>query len=116
MSRKILAGLFFAAAFAGPALALPPEGFVVVNADGSVARGTNVKIGHLGDGQYQADMQAKLLKCAFTATPGSSDATVPPAGFAVVARVKGSPDVVSVTTYNAEGTRADLGFQLIVRC
>lgn len=116
MNRKILASAAFVVALAGPALAVPPEGFVVVNADGSVARGTVGKIGHLGDGQYEVDMGAKLLKCVFTATPGSSDTTAPPRAFAVVARKDGAPTIVSVTTYNGEGTKVDEGFQLIVRC
>jgi len=102
--------------------AVPPpgslaSGFAVVNADGSLARGTAVSSSAAGTGSYDVIFAKSVKRCVYAATIGDSDSvTVAPAGFATVAGMAGDDMGVYVATFDSSGTQSSLGFHLIVRC
>jgi hypothetical protein len=94
------------------------EGFIVVNPDGTEARGSaGYSSSHVTNGQYEIDTISSVQDCAFSVTEGSSDSTAPVIGFATAVG-RGAEDTmaVMVATYDANGQFADRGFHLIVRC
>ncbi len=93
------------------------EGFIVVNPDGSAVRASKGFLSsHAGAGQYEIDVANSVHGCAFSATAGSGDATLPPRSFASAVGRTELPTAIMVATYDGNGQPADLGFHLIVRC
>jgi hypothetical protein len=113
--------LFFATllvSFATQAAPLTPaDGFMVVNADGTVARATKgYAVDKFDTGSYEISYVASMHNCAYSITEGTSDATVPAQGFATIVGRQENQLVLEVSTYDASGHLADRGFHLIVRC
>lgn len=103
--------------FSAGATPTPADGFIVVNADGTVARASKGYDNFKFDvGAYEISYPTSLYNCAYSVTEGTSDATAPPEGFATVVGRAENPLIVHVQTYDASGQRADRGFHLIVRC
>ncbi|MBV9989775.1 MAG: hypothetical protein JOZ72_00655 [Alphaproteobacteria bacterium] len=93
------------------------NGYVVANADGSVARSSgSIKIDHLGAGQYQVNNQTPVNGCAFIVTAGSSDTTIPAVTMATATGAREDRAAVRVATYDSDGNPADAGFHLIMQC
>ncbi|MBQ0900634.1 hypothetical protein [Micromonospora sp. U21] len=87
---------------------------VVVNANGTRARGTGTVIKY-GAGQYEVQFAYTVTNAVFVATIGRADACcVPPPGEISVAARLGTPNAVFVQTRNSAGTPIDLGFHLVV--
>jgi len=87
---------------------------VVVNANGTKARGTGTVIKY-GAGQYEVQFGQVVTAGVYVATIGRADACcIPPAGEVSVAPRLGTPNAVFVQTRNSAGTPADLGFHLVV--
>jgi hypothetical protein len=88
--------------------------FAAVSASGALVRGNAGGGGRgTGVGSYTVQFPASVSGCAFTATIGTTDATTPPAGRAVVSDQGGK---VGVQTFDATGNPADLPFHVIVAC
>jgi len=116
LSAAVLAAtsLSFAAVAGGQT---PADGFMVVNADGTVARATDgYSVFKFDTGGYEVTHTTWVYNCAFSITDGTSDATVPAQGFATAVGRRESPELIDIATYDASGNRADRGFHLIVRC
>jgi hypothetical protein len=95
----------------------PADGFIVVNADGTVARASKGYDDSKYDvGGYEISYPSPLYNCAWSVTEGTSDGTNPIEGFATVIGRAENPLIVHVQTYNSAGQKADAGFHLIVRC
>jgi len=90
--------------------------WAVVNADGSVARGSRVT-GHVffGAGLYEVDFDRDVTACNLVADVGSTTAGAA-AGYATVAGRDGVPNGVFVETFNPAGALAALPFHLSVTC
>ena len=102
---------------AGAGVQTPADGFMVVNADGSVARATTgYSVSKYETGGYEVSYTSLLYNCADSITVGTSDATAPLQGFATVVGRRENPQIIEVYTYDASGQPADRGFHLIVRC
>ncbi|MFD6564984.1 hypothetical protein [Micromonospora profundi] len=87
---------------------------VVVNANGTKARGTGTVIKY-GTGQYEVQFGTVVTAGTFVATIGRADSCcIPPAGEVSVAPRLSTPNAVFVQTRNSAGTPADLGFHLVV--
>ncbi|MEV1332088.1 hypothetical protein AB0J20_21225 [Micromonospora costi] len=87
---------------------------VVVNANGTKARGTGTVIKY-GTGQYEVQFGYIVTSGVFVATIGRGDACcIPPAGEVSVAPRLSTPNGVFVQTRNSAGTPADLPFHLVV--
>ncbi|MFC0508442.1 hypothetical protein [Micromonospora costi] len=87
---------------------------VVVNANGTKARGTGTVIKY-GTGQYEVQFGFIVTSGVYVATIGRGDACcVPPAGEVSVAPRLSTPNGVFVQTRNSAGTPADLPFHLVV--
>ncbi|MGA4726492.1 hypothetical protein ACWEOS_17800 [Micromonospora taraxaci] len=87
---------------------------VVVNANGTKARGTGTVIKY-GTGQYEVVFGFTVTTGVYVATVGRADACcIPPAGEISVAPRLSTPNAVFVQTRNSAGTPADLGFHLVV--
>jgi len=87
---------------------------VVVNANGTKARGTGTVIKY-GTGQYEVQFGKVVTAGTFVASIGRADACcVPPSGEVAVAPRLGTPNAVFVQTRNSAGTPTDLGFHLVV--
>jgi hypothetical protein len=120
LMKKYSIALVCAAAvmsFSAGAAPTPADGFMVVNADGSVARATQgYTVAKFGTGQYEVSYTAWLYNCGHSITAGTSDASVPAQGFATLLGRTESPEILEISTYDASGQFADRGFHLIVRC
>jgi hypothetical protein len=94
------------------------SGFIVVNSDGSKARGNNAKGSlRLTVGSYEADFNSTIIKCAYTGSVGLSGAGgTSPAGYLTVVARADNKKAVFVQTFNSSGQVADLGFHLEVTC
>lgn len=114
---KLLVLAASAVAAVTPALAVS-SGFAVVDSDGTLARGQDAhSANHDGTGSYTVEFLHKVKGCAFTATTGLSGSVGdPPNGFVTVAGAFGDAKGVFVSTFDAAGNPADLGFHLNVRC
>ncbi|MGC4855036.1 hypothetical protein ACLQ24_17010 [Micromonospora sp. DT4] len=87
---------------------------VVVNANGTKARGTGTVIKY-GTGQYEVQFAQTVTTGVYVATIGRADACcIPPSGEISVAPRLSTPNAVFVQTRNSAGTPADLGFHLVV--
>ena len=95
----------------------PADGFMVINADGTVARAAKgYSVFKFDTGSYEVTYVSSLHNCADSISEGTSDATVPAQGFASVVGRDENPQVLEVGTYDASGHLADRGFHLIIRC
>jgi len=121
---RILLSLSIAAAIvaplAGPAHARPSggDGFIVVNADGTEARGSVNYTSFLyrAPGEYQINAPVNIRGCAYSVTEGSSDSSAPALGFANTVGIFEDGHVIMVATYDENKQLANRGFHLIVRC
>lgn len=100
---------------AGPAGRPAVRHFAAVAASGDFVRGDATHGGHtaVGSGIYTVGFDESVSACAYSATLGSTDATVVPAGRITVRDAGGQ---VEVRTFDASGAPADLPFHLIVAC
>jgi len=99
---------------------LPPaqDGYAVVNADGTVARGAKgYSVTHAaGSGQYEVDTVSDVKTCTYSVTAGSADVLAPAPAIATAARKRENRSAIMVATYDGRGNHTDSGFHLIVRC
>lgn len=120
LTRKCSIALACAAAvmsFSAGAAPTPADGFMVVNADGTVARATDgYTVDKFDTGKYEVSYTSWLFNCAHSITAGTGDATAPAPGFATLVGRTESPEILEISTYDASGQFADRGFHLIVRC
>ncbi|MFG3552757.1 hypothetical protein ACGGAQ_00040 [Micromonospora sp. NPDC047557] len=87
---------------------------VVVNANGTKARGTGTVIKY-GTGQYEVQFAQVVTAGIYVATIGRADSCcIPPSGEISVAPRLSTPNAVFVQTRNSAGAPADLGFHLVV--
>jgi hypothetical protein len=99
---------------AGPAGPPAARDFAAVSAAGGLVRGTATSGGRAGSpGSYTIGFATPTSACAVTASLGSTDGTVVPAGRVTTSDQGGK---VGVQTYDAAGTPADLPFNLLVAC
>lgn len=99
---------------AGPAGAAAVKYFAVANSSGRFVRGNAVSGGReAATGTYAVAFAQSVSGCAFSATIGTDDATLIPAGRATVSDLGGR---VGVQTYDPAGAPADLPFHLLVAC
>ncbi|UTI66134.1 hypothetical protein NBH00_08000 [Paraconexibacter antarcticus] len=113
-AQRALRGAIGPAGPAGPTGPPAARDFEVVSGAGALIRGTAVSGGRAGSpGTYTVAFAAPTTACAVTASLGSTDATVVPAG-RVTTSVQGG--MIGVQTYDAAGAPADLPFNLIVAC
>ena len=121
---RTLLSLSIAAAIAvpisGPAHARPKagDGFIVVNADGTEARGSASYTSTLyrAPGEYQVVAPVNVRGCAYSVTEGSSDSSAPTTGFANTVGIFEDGHVIMVATFDENKQLANRGFHLIVRC
>jgi len=96
-----------------------PKGYwAVVNADGSVSRGSNKVAGatHPGTGVYDVDFNKKVNKCAYTANVGNpTDGDPFPLTVGLAGRT-GDKFGVAVEVQDTSGTPTDASFHLDVAC
>ncbi|SRR5579862_1187519 len=110
----LCASLIAVPSFAAPG---PPASlFVVVGADGTLARGSSAKIAHGGTGSYLVDFPVNIPGCTFIAGVGTADKTQPSAGTITLAPGAGNKNVVFVSTFDGSGNAADQPFHLVVNC
>jgi len=103
---------------AGPAGAPATKLFAVVNADGSLARGSGAPTAtQSGPGEYQVRFNQNVRNCAYTATIGLSGSvgTSEPGEITVVGEFD-SENGVFLTTHDSAGASSDRGFHLAVFC
>jgi len=110
---------------AGPAVVAPDDTqvakkdrWVVVDADGTIDRGKKyVSAANLGTGSYEVIFDKNVRECGYLATIGlSGDSGASEPGF--ITTVGRATDVngVFITTHDADGAAADLGFHLYLAC
>jgi hypothetical protein len=98
----------------GPAGAAAVRHFAAVNAAGTFIRGDAKSGGSdTAIGTYVVGFAESVSGCAYTATLGTTDGSVAPAGRITVNDHSGA---VGVQTYDASGAPANLPFHLIVAC
>jgi hypothetical protein len=91
--------------------------FVVVNQDGSLARGRRVRESRrITTGQYEVTFRRDVTDCAYVATIGVSDDAALPGGEVSVGSQPDNPRGVHVRTRNSNGNAANRGFHLAVHC
>ncbi len=114
-ARRSLRGQGGVAGPPGPPGAPAAKFFAAVAASGAPLRGNATTYDHtsVGSGSYTIGFAQSASACVYGATPGTTDATTPPAGRVVVRDDAGR---VGVQTYDAAGNPADLPFHLIVAC
>lgn len=107
------------ASLASAALAAPValDGYAVVNADGTLARGIkSYSAQKLDTGHYRVLTGTSVKTCGYSVTAGSSDATVAAPAIATAVREPSSTQSILISTFDHHGARIDSGFHLIVRC
>ena len=88
--------------------------FAAVSSSGSFVRGNATNGGRaVNPGNYVVGFADPVSACVYSATLGTTDAGVAPAGRVVVNDQGGK---VGIQTYDAGGVAADLPFHLIVVC
>lgn len=93
----------------------------VVNADGTLARGSNgvtsTTVPSDGPGAYSVHFPRNVTTCAYVATIGLSGSSgTSPAGFISVVGRNGDPNAVYVATDDTGGSGSNRGFHLLVGC
>jgi hypothetical protein len=95
--------------------------YAVVNADGSKHHGrgfvSSAKVVGDGAGVYEVFFDRSIKKCAWSGTVGNPDFVghTGPAMITITGRV-GTNNGLYVTTYDADGAKADLPFHTVVVC
>ncbi|MCO1599343.1 hypothetical protein M8C17_29725 [Micromonospora sp. RHAY321] len=93
---------------------LASTNIIVVNANGTRARGVGTVIKY-GPGQYEVQVGYTVTSGVFVATIGRGDACCVPSGGEIsVAPRLSTPNAVFVQTRNSAGTPTDLGFHLVI--
>lgn len=88
--------------------------FAAVAASGAFLRGNATHGGQGGSaGTYSVGFAQSVSGCAYSASLGTTDTSLAPAGRITVRDAGGT---VGVATYDASGNPADLPFHLIVAC
>lgn len=103
---------------AGPAGAPATKLFAVVNANGTLARGSGAPTATRGGtGVYAVRFNQNVRNCAYTATIGLSDAAGASApGEITVVGENASENGVFLITHDSAGAASDRGFHLAVFC
>jgi hypothetical protein len=112
-------GYTLAADFYTKAEADAKDLWAVVNADGTLARGSTnaVSSGTTVGGGYEVIFNRDVTGCAYTATVGNAAGGIPLARFAGVASRDGNPNGVHVRMWDQAGAlKADSAFHVIVDC
>lgn len=113
-ARRSLTGRQGPAGPIGPPGAPAARHFAAVSAAGGLLRGNATSGGReSAAGTYVVGFAERVSGCAFTATLGTTDGNVAPAGRVTVRELDGR---VGVQTFDAAGNAADLPFHLIVAC
>jgi hypothetical protein len=91
--------------------------WAVVSREGTLVRRNGASSSsNLATGEYQVVFGRDVTGCAYDATIGTPDATVPPAGEIGTARRAGNANAVTVVTRDSAGANADRPFHLAVNC
>ena len=92
--------------------------WAVINANGTVARGSGIGTGTFREdtGIYDVFFNRDVSGCAYVASLGGAAAGTPPAGTAAATNLSGLPAGLFVITRNSAGTNANLPFHLAVFC
>jgi hypothetical protein len=113
-ARNFLRGQQGPAGPPGPAGASAVRFFAAVSASGALVRGNATSGGNAGStGTYVVGFADRVSGCAYSATLGTTDASMVAAGRVAVRELDGR---VGVQTYDAAGNPADLPFHLVVAC
>jgi len=94
-----------------------PAGSAVVDADGTLKRGTATSVNHINTGAYYITFanSAFSTTCAYTASIGLSGTSgVSDPGFAEVAPAGGGQ--IAVLTFDTKGVSTDRGFHVYAAC
>jgi hypothetical protein len=115
-ARALLRGQRGAPGPAGPTGTSATAYFAVVGTGGQFLRGNGTFGSHTdgGSGLYTVGFDRDVSACAYSATLGTADDSVPLPGFATVRSDTAGRVLVQVT--DATGTPKDLPFHLIVAC
>ena len=109
-----------AASSAGAAAALPhaEARYAVVNANGTLARGTSgTSSASTGlTGNYEVLFDRDVRSCAYTATIGAPTTAIANPGAITVAQRGGKPNGVFLTVKDVDGARQAQPFHLVVTC
>lgn len=90
--------------------------WAVVNADGSLARGTQGAASTGSAGVFKVSFPIDVNECAFSATLGNATNGLPGTGGVTATPWSGEPASVFVTTNSATGAAASRAFHLVVHC
>lgn len=97
----------------------PPNMWAVVNADGTLVRGSTevVSSDTTGGGGYEVIFNRDVTKCSYTATAGNAGGGIPLARFTSVASRDGTPNGMHVRLWDSGGVlKQDSAFHVIVAC
>lgn len=102
----------------GPACTPGTTLWAVVNADGTLARGTpGTTTSKVGTGAYEVVFTLDVHNAAFVAVLGLTGSSgTQPAGMVTTVGRAGNPNGVWLSTYNVSGTNTNQPFHLIVQC
>jgi hypothetical protein len=113
-ARRSLTGQQGPAGPIGPPGAPAARHFAAVSAAGALLRGNATSGGRESAvGTYVVGFAERVSGCAFTASLGTTDASIAPPGRVTVRELDGR---VGVQTFDAGGNPADLPFHLLVAC
>jgi hypothetical protein len=92
--------------------------WAVINANGTVARGSGIGTGTFREdtGIYDVFFNRDVSGCAYVASLGGADAGTPPAGSVAATNLFGGPTGLFIITRNSAGASANLPFHLAVFC
>ena len=92
--------------------------WAVINANGTVARGSGIGTGTFREdtGIYDVFFNRDVSGCAYVGSLGGPDAGTPPAGTVAATNLFGAPRGLFVITRNSAGSNANLPFHLAVFC
>jgi hypothetical protein len=92
--------------------------WAVINANGTVARGSGIGTGTFREdtGIYDVFFNRDVSGCAYVASLGGAAAGIPPAGTVATTNLFDSPTGLFIITRNPAGTNANLPFHLAVFC
>jgi hypothetical protein len=100
-----------------PSTAFSRPIFAVVNANGTLARGSAGAASlQFGPGHYEVQFNRDVTGCAYTATLGAPGAANPTRGFIGTALRFGTTDAVFVETLDTSAALVDASFHLVLTC